>query len=59
MAGTARTTTYESIIDMFDKTPLTIPVFDLQSCDGLAPYCRKTCVVYSNHRVRYGQDGIA
>ena len=57
MAGNVRTrTTYESIVDMSDITPLAVPVFDLQSCDWLAPYCRETCVIYNNHRVRYERD---
>ena len=51
-----RNMTYESIVDMPDIPPLTIPVFDLQSCDWLAPYRRKTRVVCNNHHVRYGQD---
>ena len=39
---------------MSDIAPLTVPVFDLQGCDWLAPYCRETCVIYNNYRVRYG-----
>jgi len=41
---------------MSDITPLTVPVFDLQSCDWLAPYCRETYVVYNKHPVRHGRD---
>ena len=56
MPGTMRNMTYESIVDMPNIPPLAIPVFDLQSCDWLAPYRRKTRVVCNNHHVRYGQD---
>jgi hypothetical protein len=46
MARIAYTMTYESIFDMSDITPLTVPVLNLQSCDWLAPYCGETHVVY-------------
>lgn len=46
--------THESVLHVFDITPLTVPVLDLQSCDWLAPYCRETRVVYNNHHMRNG-----
>jgi hypothetical protein len=46
--------THEGIFDVSDVAPLTVPVFDLQGGDRLAPYCRKARVIYNKHHVRCG-----